>query len=73
MGDSLIDQLQVCLVHQRRRLQGVPRAFAPQVRVGNAAELFIYETDQLIPGLLVAVAPVDEELGDRLRTHQWHF
>jgi hypothetical protein len=63
------DQPEVGLVYERRGLQGVSRLFASKLPASEPAELGIDEGNQASVGLLVAGAPVLEQLHDRFRVH----
>jgi hypothetical protein len=51
----LLQQLEVGLVYERRRRQGVAVALAPQPRVGNHPQLAVEQWDQTVEGLSVAL------------------
>src|SRR3954466_3114139 len=53
----LLDEPQIRLMDQRRRLQGVPDALAPQVGSGAPPQLLIHHAQQPVPRLHVPVAP----------------
>jgi hypothetical protein len=55
---ALLLQAQIRLVHQGGALQGVVRAFAPQIMMGSSAELVIHEWNRGSQGLVVARVPV---------------
>jgi len=62
--DSIdVDQPQVRLVHQRRRLQRMIRPLPAHVVPGETVELLIDQRDQSVEGGAVALAPRSEELG----------
>jgi hypothetical protein len=50
-------------MNQRRRLQCVPRRFAPETAARYAPELFIHDRDQAIECSGVSLAPGQEEFG----------
>ena len=52
-----IDQSEVRLVHERRRVQAVPGTFASHAASGDAPQLVVHERDQLVEGGLIARAP----------------
>jgi hypothetical protein len=51
-------------VHQGRTLQGVIRTFGLQVIVSETPPLLVNKGNQDDQGLLVAVSPVDQKLGE---------
>ena len=59
----LVDQLQICLINQRRRLQRMVPALVPQIVARQPAQLALDQGYQLIESLLIAVAPTGQELG----------
>jgi hypothetical protein len=63
----LVDEAKVDLVHERRRLQRLTRAFAPKERRGSPSELSVHSRDQLIPRLEVALVPGLQKRGDIYR------
>ena len=48
-------------MHERRRLEGVPRLFAPEMAARHAAQLVIHERDQAVERRRVALAPGQEQ------------
>ena len=56
-----IYQSQVDLVHERRRLEGVPRRFALEMAARHAAQLVVHQRDQTVERLGVALAPGQEQ------------
>jgi hypothetical protein len=60
----LIDELEVRLVDECRRLQGVAGALAPQVARGQAPQLRVDERHQLVERARVAAAPTLQKYGD---------
>ena len=48
-------------MHERRRLEGVPRLFAPEMAARHAAQLVVHERDQTVERLGVALAPGQEQ------------
>ena len=56
-----IHESQVDLMHERRRLKGVPRLFALEMAARHAAQLVIHERDQAVERLGVALAPGQEQ------------
>ena len=56
-----IHESQVDLMHERRRLKGVPRLFAPEMAARHAAQLVIHERDQAVERRGVALAPGQEQ------------
>ena len=61
---TLIDQSQVDLMHQGRRLQRVVHAFAAKLAGGYAAELIVDERQQLLERGRVASTPVSQQRRD---------
>jgi hypothetical protein len=57
------EQLEVQLVDQRGRLQGVSRPFLLQMPCCQAAQFLVGGSKQALSGLPVAGAPLAEELG----------
>ena len=49
LDPRLVDELQVGLVHQGRRLQRVPRPFSLQVHAGQLAEVVVQKREQTVP------------------------
>ena len=60
----LVHQPEVGLVYQGGRLQGVAGGFAAQAVGGEAVQLLVDDREHLIESPLVAVAPVQQPLGD---------
>ena len=56
-----IHQSQVDLMHERRRLKGVPGLFTLEMAARHAAQLVIHERDQTVERLGVALAPGQEQ------------
>ena len=69
----LIDQAEVDLVDQGGRLQQMPRAFAPQVRGGAAAQFLIDDRHEAVAGAVVTGAPGVEQRRHVMtgRGHGW--
>ena len=59
-----IDQPQIRLVDERRRLKALRRTFARQAAACDPVELFVDERNQPLEGRLVAFPPLDQEPGD---------
>ena len=57
----LIGEAKIRLVYERRRLQRVPGAFAPELRGGTAAQLAIDECHRPIARLEIARGPGAQE------------
>jgi hypothetical protein len=53
----LIDQPQICLVHEGRRLQRVPAAFAAQLPSRPPAQVLIHDRHELVAGGGIASTP----------------
>ena len=60
----LIDESQVGFVDERRRLQRVPGPLATQLAPGDAAQLGIYERQQLVEGTVIPPTPIIEQRRD---------
>lgn len=58
LGCTLLLQTQIRLVHEGSALQGVIRAFVPQIMMRGPPELVINERDRGSQGLVVARVPV---------------
>jgi len=58
----LVDEAQVRLVDQRRALEGVIRALAAQLPVGETSQLPVYQGHELGERTLVAGRPGDQQL-----------
>jgi len=63
----LIDEPKVCLIYQRRRLQCVIGKFLTKAINCDAPRLLVNERQHLVDGCFIAVARVDEELGNTRR------
>jgi hypothetical protein len=61
----LIDQPDVRLVNECRRLEGVTGRFAKHIRRGHAAKVVIYQRHEVFQGLTASVAPLDQQFSDR--------
>ena len=59
-----VDQPEVCLVDERRRLQAVSRAFVGHVAPRDLVELLVDERNQSLQGVGVALAPFEKQRGD---------
>lgn len=57
-----IYESQVDLVHERRRLEGMPGKFALEMTARHAAQLVVHERDQTVERLGVATAPGQEQV-----------
>ena len=62
---SRVGQPEKRLIHQRRGLQGMSAAFAPHVPASQAAKLRLDERREPLEGVVFAVAPRPQQLGDR--------
>ena len=62
-GVSLIDELQIRLVDERGWLQRVTGTFAAQIVTRETAQFVVNQRHQFLERRLVAVAPIDEQLG----------
>jgi len=60
---SLVDETQIRLVHQRRRLQRVIGPLAAKMGAGQPAQLVIDEREKLFLDGRVAAAPLGEQRG----------
>ena len=58
----LIDQFEIGLVHEPRRLQRVTRPLVAEVPGGNAVQLRLDNREQILEGLATALAPREEQL-----------
>ena len=56
-----VDETQVSLVHQRRRLQRMIRSLLPHVTLRQTMELIVDERHQSVEGRTVALGPSPEE------------
>ena len=61
---SLVNQSEVNLIRERGGLQRVAATLLPHVAVGQMAQLRVDQRDQLFERRLIALAPVDQQLGD---------
>ena len=59
---ALVDQPQIRLVDERRRLQGVIRTFCPQVAPRNPTQLLVHEGQEAMQRFFVSGAPQPKEL-----------
>jgi hypothetical protein len=57
-----IDQSQVCLVHQRRRLERMILSLPSHVTAGQAVELTVQQRNHSLASRLVPLAPCSEKL-----------
>ena len=62
-----VDQPEVRLVHQRRRLQAVPAALARHAAPRDPPQFVVHQRDQLVEGGLIALPPCEEKSGDLVR------
>src|SRR5579864_427221 len=62
---GLAHQPNICLVDERRGLQGLVRPAAPQITPGQRMELAIDMRRKLFERGGIAVAPLHQQLGDR--------
>jgi hypothetical protein len=62
----LIDQFQIRFIDQIRRLQRMPAVFVFQIPARDASQFVIHHRNQLIERSLVAAAPIQQKLSDRL-------
>jgi hypothetical protein len=58
----LLDEPEVCLIDQSRRLQRVANTFSTHVAMGQPAQLLIDEWHQALECRLISSTPVDEQL-----------
>jgi hypothetical protein len=72
VGVALIDQLEVRLVDDGRRLQTIGPPLASEMPRCDRAKLVMHERNQLVEGFLAAVAPLLEESRD-FRRRQGSF
>jgi len=66
---ALVDEPDVGLMNQSRRLQGVVGALSPKLARGHAAELRVDEWQQLAERSAVAATPITEQRRDVRRRH----
>ena len=66
---ALVDEPDVRLMNEGRRLQGVVGPLAPKLARGNAAKLRIDEWQQLVERSPVAATPIAEQRRDVARRH----
>ena len=59
-----VNQPDICLVDERRRLETVPDALSRHTASRDPVELLIDERNQPLEGVLVAVSPPEEQPGD---------
>lgn len=59
-----VDETDIGLVDERRRLQAVSHAFARHAASRDLAQFLMHQRDQLLAGRLVAPPPLEEEPGD---------
>ena len=59
-----VDQPQVRLVDQRRRLEAVARTLAGHAAAGDPVQLAVDERNQPLEGVLVALSPFQQQSGD---------
>jgi len=64
VGIPLIDEAEIRLVHEGRRLQGVSCAFAPELCSGTSPQLTIHERHRPIAGVQIAPGPGTQETRD---------
>jgi hypothetical protein len=64
LDTALVDQAQIGFMHQGGRLQGVVGPLAPQIPRGKAAEFIVDNGRELLERLLLALAPIRQQLGD---------
>src|SRR4029077_3540600 len=62
----VIDQPQGSFVKNGGGLQGVPRALPAHVMMGEPVQFGLHQREQLLQRSVVSVAPLAEQLGDRL-------
>jgi hypothetical protein len=63
---GIVNQLQVRFVENGGRLQGVASSLPAHVMVGEPVQFRMHQREQLSQRFLVSVAPLAEQLGDRL-------
>jgi hypothetical protein len=63
-GAALVDEAEIELVHQRRRLQGVAGALGVQVPLRDRAQRIVDEAEELVACFLAPFIPLTEKLGD---------
>src|SRR6476659_9326930 len=67
VGMCLIDETKISLVDERSGLQRVPRMFASHVVVGEPAQLVVDQWYQLVERSLIAIGPIQNQLGYVIR------
>jgi hypothetical protein len=65
------DQPQVCLVHQRRRLEAVPGRKSPQLLPGEPTQFLVYQRQQIL-GVATPARDLRRQLGQRIATLGGH-
>ena len=55
-----VDQADICLVDERRRLKAMPHAFSGHATPRDSVKLLMDERDQSLEGTLVALSPFKE-------------
>jgi len=59
-----VDEADISLVDERRRLEAVPCAFSCHAAPGDPVELLMDERYQSLEGALVAPSPFEQQSGD---------
>jgi hypothetical protein len=59
-----IDESQVRLMNERRRLQGVPWGFAPETAARHAAQFVIHDRHQAVERRGISLTPGQKQFGD---------
>ncbi len=68
----LAGETNVDLVHERRRLEGVPPVFAPETLLRKTVQFLVHERQELVDRASVARAGAVDEIGDVIGIgHQW--
>jgi hypothetical protein len=60
---SDIDQAQIALVDEGRRLEAVPAPLTGEAPPGDPAQLFMHQGDQFMKGRFISIAPFEKKPG----------
>ena len=63
---SLVDELEVCLMNQRARVERVPVPLAPELPVRDSPQLLVDKGEKLVGCVSFPCAPCEQEAGDGL-------
>jgi hypothetical protein len=67
---TLLDEAEISLMNQSGAAEGVVRALAAQVAMGNGSQFAINQRHEYIEGRLIPVTPSKQEFGNRFNVHQ---